>query len=185
MTMAHDRLEALRQGTLRQLRLTGELIAELDQVGRVDSRPLKLALELQHELTRCEQNLFFDARFPASSRANMTGGREQPQCAQLATEEPAPQTRLTPLALFVPLEVRAARIDPHTALCFNGYYGEDFGDQRVVTRALMWASPQLDDAVPDWAMRDAWSELAGDWGVLLAAAWGRSHPTASPQGETA
>jgi hypothetical protein len=184
MTMTHDRLKGLCQGTLPQLRLARELIAELDRIGLADSRPLKLALELQQELTCCEQDLFLAARLPASSRADMTGGREQPRCAPLATEEPAAQTRLTPLAPFVPLEVRAAGIDPHTTLCFNGYYGEDFGDQRVVTRALVWASPEFDDAVPDWAMRDAWPELAGEWDVLLAAAWGRSHPPASPQGET-
>jgi hypothetical protein len=184
MTMAHDRLEGLCQGTLRQLRLARELIAELDGIGLADSRPLELALELQDELTRCEQDLFLAARVPVSSRVDMIGGREQPRCAQVAMEEAAAQTRLTPFALFVPLEVRAAGIDPHTALCFNGYYGEDFGDERVVTRALVWASPEFEDVVPDWAMRDAWPELAGDWDVFLASAWGRSHPPASSQGET-
>ena len=74
---------------------------------------------------------------------------------------------------------RAQTINPRTAVCFNGHYGEDFrlGDggemQRQVSRALVWSDG--DDCIPDWAMREAWPELDQDWERLQVVAWER-HP---------
>jgi hypothetical protein len=88
-----------------------------------------------------------------------------------------------------PLVVCAAQIDSRQAVCFNAHYGEDFdvGDgfvQRQVSSGLVWSNGE--DAVPDWAMQEAWSELRADWDRLQAAAWERdrrhSEPTpASPR----
>jgi hypothetical protein len=72
------------------------------------------------------------------------------------------------------LIARAQEIDPRTAVCFDGYYGEDFplGDegelQRVVSAALVWSDGF--DCVPDWAVRDAWPQFAEEWARLQTVA---------------
>lgn len=91
----------------------------------------------------------------------------------------------SPLAIETndPLVVRAAKIDPKHAVCFNGHYGEDFGlgdgcIQRVLANGLIWSDGE--DAVPDWAMQEAWPELGQDWERLQAAAWERDRRHGAP-----
>jgi hypothetical protein len=87
-----------------------------------------------------------------------------------------------------PLIARAQKIDPRTAVCFNGYYGEDFplGDegeiQRQVSRALVWSDGV--DSVPDWAMREAWTQFENHWECLRVAACER-HPNFKTEVATA
>jgi hypothetical protein len=71
---------------------------------------------------------------------------------------------------------RAQKIDPRTAVCFDGYYGEEFplgdGDwQRQVSRTVVWSDGY--DSVPDWAMKDAWPEFSEEWEKLQVVAWER------------
>ena len=175
MVSIADRLEALHAETFTPLRLVRKLIAGLDRAGLPGSRPLELDLELRQELARCSQELFVEARVPALGCAGDKGAPEQPELAQAATDEGPARLKAPPLAPFEPLEVRAVRIDPYSADCFNGYYSETFYDQDVISSALVWLMPGI-DVVPDWAMRDAWPQLAGQWDELLNAASERGHP---------
>ena len=186
MNETAHRLEERRRETLDELDLVQELITELDDLSdvlreRVIARPLEFALELRDRLRQRECEIAIDQLVcaTASHRSATSGETAAAPRARLTTAPVAPGP--PPPAVTDPLEARAARIDPRTAICFNGYYAEDFGDGPQCSRALVWVSDEFDTA-PDWAMRDAWPELDPVWTGLLDAAWARCHPRATDEG---
>lgn len=174
MTLNPVDLEELRRETRAQLDLTKTLLAELDALEFPVSRPVELVLELRRRLQLHEREILTAQLSTAATASGPAAALPLPPRAQLS--DPSGPHDEEAFAVTVPLEVRGARIDPRTATCFRGYYGEDFGDQHQVSSGLVWAPPDFSDAVPDWAMRDAWTQLADDWDELLMAAWERSHP---------
>jgi hypothetical protein len=68
-------------------------------------------------------------------------------------------------------------------MCFKGHCGEDFEledgcIQRTLSSGLIWSDGA--DAVPDWAMQEAWREFKRDWERLQSAAWERDRRHTEP-----
>ena len=169
--------EELRRELLAQLALVKQLIYALDDLDDTPSRPLEIALELHRRLAHHEWDVL-----TGLVAASVNPGRIPVRTQQPTT--PASEGRPVRLprndwVISEPLEQRAAKIDPRTTGCFHGYYSEEFGDQNIVSSALVWLPPDRDDAVPDWAMRDAWPQFARGWDRLTLAAWDRCHPAAA------
>ena len=169
--------EELRRELLAQLALVKRLICALDDLDDTPSRPLELALELQQRLARNERDVL-----TGLVAASANDDRILVRTPQPTTPTSAARPVWLPgddWVISEPLERRAAKIDPRTAGCFHGYYSEEFGDQNIVSSALVWLPPTRDDIVPDWAMRDAWPQFAHGWDRLMRAAWDRCHPAAA------
>ena len=165
--------EELRRELLAQLTLVKQLICALDDLDDTPSRPLELALELQQRLAHHEWDVLTDLVAASANPGHVPVRTAQPATTSAARSVPVPGNDWV---VSEPLEQRAAKINPRTAGCFHGYYSEEFGDQNVVSSALVWLPPARDDAVPDWAMRDAWPQFARGWDQLTQAAWDRCHP---------
>lgn len=160
VVMAVIELEAMHRLTVEQLDLAGSLAAELDRLAAEVSRAASVA----HDL-----------------RAGLALGVWELEAA-LGIGVAAAQEAGELLEVGESLEVRATRVDPRTAIAFNGYYGEDGGFERPLSKALVWATPAFDECVPDWALRSAWPQLAEEWDALLDQAWARCHPAAEATG---
>jgi hypothetical protein len=72
-------------------------------------------------------------------------------------------------------DILAARlIDPSTAHCVSGFWGEDFGDQRLVSRTFIWCDPVEGEVAPEAVMQDVWCEQLAEWDELRRRALART-----------